>query len=188
METSSTSPTPDEAATALRMADSAGSALAGGLQLPSHFYSSMGAATAVQIGTAAAGIARHDGWGLAVAVAGVLAWLVVGGTQIARFRRLNGVRVRGFETRVVGGTANTVSTVYGLAFGGALWAAFFFHAWWPTAVFAVLGGLSYAVASRRWWMTYQRDPAGNSRGDSALWLGVLVCAAVAAMVALVIGA
>jgi hypothetical protein len=186
METSGTSPTPDEAATALRQADSAGSALAGGLLLPSHFYSSIGTATAVQIGTAAAALANHNGWGIGVAIAGVLVQFCVGGIQIARFRSLNGVRVRGFESRVVGGTAITTSTFYGLAFGGALWAASM-DAWWLVPMFAVLGGLGYAVGGQRWWRTYQRDPAGNSRGDSAVWLIVLYCALVASMVALVIG-
>jgi hypothetical protein len=186
METPSVSPTPDEAATALSQADSAGSALASGLRLPSHFYSSIGTATAVQIGTAAVGIANHKAWGLGVAIAGVLVQFCVGGIQIARFRSLNGVRVRGFESRVVGGTANTASTVYGLTFGGALWAAFI-DAWWLVAVFCVLGGIGYAVGGQRWWRSYQRDPAGNSRGDSAVWLAVLCCAAGAGMVGLVIG-
>lgn len=186
METSSVAPTPDDAATALRQADSAGSALASGLRLPSYFYSSIGTATAVQIGTAAVGIANHNAQGLVVAIAGVLVQLCVGGTQIARFRSLNGVRVRGFESRVVGGTANTASTAYGVAFGGALWAAFT-DAWWLVAVFSLLGGIGYAVGGQRWWRTYQRDPAANSRGDSAVWLAILGCAAVAGMVALVIG-
>jgi hypothetical protein len=186
METSSTSPTPDEAATALRQAESAGSALAGGLLLPSHFYSSIGTATAVQIGTAALGIASQKAWGIGVAIAGVLVQFCVGGMQIARFRWLNGVRVRGFESRVVFGTANTVSTVYALAFGGAVWAAFI-DAWWLVAVFAVLGGVGYAVGGQRWWRAYQRDPAGNSRGDSAVLFAVLLCAAVAGMLALVFG-
>jgi hypothetical protein len=186
METSSAFPTPDEAAAALRQADSAASAIAGGLRLPSHFYSSIGTAIALQIGTAAVGIANQNLWGLVVAIAGVVVQFGVGVLQIARFRSLNGVRVRGLETRVVAGTANTVSTAYGLAFGGALWAAFV-DAWWLVAVFSVLGGIGYAVAGRDWWRTYQRDPARNSRGDSALWLTVLGCAAAAGVVALVIG-
>jgi len=186
MESSSTSPTPDEAAAALRQADSAGSALAGGLLLPSHFYSSIGAATAVQIGTASAVIANNNGWGMGVAVAGVLAQFCVGGIQIARFRSLNGVRVRGFESRVVGGTAITTSTVYGLSLGGTFWAAAM-DRWWLVPAFAVLGGLGYAAGGRRWWRTYQRDPAANSGGDSAVWLAVLYCALAAGMVALVVG-
>jgi len=180
------SPTPDEAAAALQQADFAGSALASGLLLPSHFYSSICTATAVQIGTAAAVLANHNGWGIGVAIAGVLVQFCVGGIQIARFRSLNGVRVRGFESRVVGGTAYTTSTVYGLALGGALWAAAM-EAWWLVPVFAVLGGLGFAVGGQHWWRAYQRDPAGSSRGDSAVWLIVLYCAAIVGMGALVIG-
>lgn len=184
METSSSAPTPDEAAAALRSADSAGSALADALQLPSHFYSSIGTATAAQIGAAAVGIANQNAWGLGVAIAGVLLQLGVGAIQIARFRSLNGVQVAGFESRVVGGTALTVSTAYVVAFGGALWAAFV-HVWWLVALFCVLGGVGYAVGGQRWWRTYQRDPAGNSRGDSAVWLAVLGLVAVAGILALV---
>jgi hypothetical protein len=186
METSATVPSPDEAASALREAQTAGSALAGGLLLPAHFYSSIGAATAVQIATAAVGIARQDVWGLGIALAGVLAAFCVGVLQVARFRALNGVRVRGFESRVVGGTATPASLAYGLAFGAALWAAFD-DAWWLAAACSVLGGVGYAVAGQRWWAAYQRDPATYSRGDSVMWLTVLGCAAVGGMVALVIG-
>ncbi len=186
METSSDSPTPDEAATALREADFAGSALAGGLVVPSHFYSSIGTAIAVQIGAAAVGIVNQKVWGMGMAIAGVLVLFCVGRIQIVRFRSLNGVQVRGFESRVVGGTANGTSAVYGLAFGGAWWAALI-QAWWLVGVFCVLGGIGYALAGQRWWNTYQRDPAGNSRGDSAVWLALVGCAAVGGLVALVIG-
>src|SRR4051812_15392310 len=75
METSSAAPTPDEAAAALRQADSAASSTAGALRLPSYFYSSIGTATALQIGTASVGVANHNAWGLAVAVAGVVVWV-----------------------------------------------------------------------------------------------------------------
>jgi hypothetical protein len=186
METPSTSPSPEQAASALRAADSAGATLAGGLLLPSHFSGWIGTAAAVQIGTAAEGIYHHNAWGLVVAMAGLLVAFGVGATQIARFRSLNGVRVGGFESRVVGGTANTASTVYGLAFGGALWAAFV-DMGWLVGVSSVLGGIGYAMAGRQWWKAYQRDPAGNSRGDSALWLTVLACTGCVGMVALVIG-
>ena len=85
------------------------------------------------------------------------------------------------------GTAHTVSSAYGLALAGALWAAFE-HAWWLVVVFSVLGGIGYAAAGRHWWAGYRRDPASNSGGDSAVWLAVLACVAGAGMVALVIGA
>jgi hypothetical protein len=186
METSSAAPTPDQAAAALRQADAAASGIASGLQLPSYFHSSLGTATALQIATAAVGAAAHDAWGAATAAAGAVVWIAVGVLQVARFRAYNGARVRGLESRVVAGTANTVSTAYGLAFGGALWAAFA-QTWWLVAVFSILGGVGYAVGGLQWWHHYQRDPAGNSRGDSALWLAVLGCAAVLGMVALVVG-
>ncbi len=190
METSGTAPTPEEAAAALRDADSAGSALAGRLQLPPHFYGSIGTSTAVQIAAAAVGIARQDTEGLGVAVIGVLIWLCVSGLQIARFRSLNGVRVRGFEGRVVGGTGTVASTAYAMAFGGALWAAFV-HSGWLVALFALLGGVGYAVGGRRWWAAYQRDPAGNTGFHSTATLvvlaGVLAGVAVAGVLALVLG-
>ena len=186
METSSTAPTPDEAAAALRQARSAGSTLAGGLVLPSHFYSAIGTAVALQISVAAVGIGQQNAWGTTLAVASLLVALAAGVVQISRFRSLNGVRIRGFESRVVGGTANTTSAVYAIAFGGAVWAALA-HAWWVVPVFGVLGGVGYAVFGQRWWDTYQRDPAGNSGGESAVWLAVLGVIALAGMAALAAG-
>jgi hypothetical protein len=186
METSGISPTPDEAAAALRVAATAGTGLASGLSLPSYLYVSIGAAITVQIGASAVGITAQNAWGLGIVIAGVLILFAVGSIQIRRFRSLNGVRVRGFESRVIGGMANLASTAYGVAFGGALWAAVV-EAWWLVAVFSVLGGVGYAVSGQRWWRAYQHDPAANSRGDSAVWLALLALAAGAGMVALAIG-
>ena len=138
----------------------------GGLRLPSWFHTSLGVAVAVQIGAAAYGIAEQTGGGIAVAVAGCLPFLAVAWVQVARFRRLNGVRVDGFVSRAVLGTStwSVLAEVVGL--GGAVWAAIEDQPGLAAAA-AVAGGAGYAASAHLWWRGYQRDPAGHARARVA---------------------
>ena len=177
---------PAEAAAALAKADSSRTTLTAGLVLPSHFYSSIGAAITVQIATAAVSVSSKSGWYLWVLIAGVAMFLLVGSVQLWRFRTANGVWVAGMASRVVGGTANTASVSYALALVGAMWASLH-DLWWLVAICSVLGGVGYVVSGRRWWRAYQDDPAANARAESTLWLAILGCTALVGLVALVIG-
>lgn len=60
---------PEDPGQALAAADRASHLLAAGLRLPAGFHPALAAAMAVQIGTAAYGIAAQSGTGLAVAPA-----------------------------------------------------------------------------------------------------------------------
>ena len=87
MESSEHPITPSEAQAAIADADSARIRLASSLRLPSYFYSSIGAAIAVQIGTGATGIANQETRGMVVLAGGVLVFVLVAAVQLARFRR-----------------------------------------------------------------------------------------------------
>ncbi len=167
MESSSAPLTPSEAKAAIAGAELARTRLATSLRLPSRFHSSLGAAIVVQIGAGAAGIARQDGRGLAVAVAGLLAFGLVAAVQLARFRRLNGAWIWGLVTQVLLGTATLTSTVYSAAFGAATWAAVA-GAGWITPIAAVAEGAAYAWGGHRWWRAYQGAPAEHSPVGSTL--------------------
>ena len=180
----STNAFPSDPAADLAAAEAAGQRLAGSLRLPSWFHTSLGAAIAVQIGTAAYGIADQSGPGMLVPVAGFLVFLVVAGVQVLRFRRLNGVRVDGLVSRAVLGTSTVSSLAYAAGFAGALWAAFEGSPW-LAAVAAVAGGAAYAASAHLWWRSYQRDPAGHARAESRATLLGYGLVAVAALMLLV---
>lgn len=162
-------------------AESARTRLAGSLRLPSYFYSSIGVAIAVQIGTGATGVADQETWGVVVLAGGVLVFVLVAVVQLARFRRVNGAWVGGLASQVLLGTAGLASATYVAAFALATWAALAGAAW-LTPIVAVAGGAAYAWAGRRWWRRYQGAPAEHSRGEQAV---VLVAAVVVALVFLV---
>jgi hypothetical protein len=185
MESSKLPITPSEAQAAIADAESARARLTSSLRLPSYFYSSIGVAIATQIGTGAAGIASQETWGFAVAVGGVLVFVLVAAVQLTRFRRLNGAWVRGLASQVLLGTAGLASVTYTAAFGLATWAALASAAW-LTAIAAVAGGAVYAWAGRRWWRSYQGAPAEHSRGEQAAVLVVAVVLALVFLVALVL--
>ena len=63
-------PTPEDAAAALAGAETSRAQLAGGLGLPSFFYSSIGVAVAVQIAAAAVEVAFDTGRTRLLAIAG----------------------------------------------------------------------------------------------------------------------
>jgi hypothetical protein len=185
METMSPFPTPEDAAAALADAEASRTLLARSLVLPSYFYGSIGTAVAVSIATTALGVADVGSWAMWSLGAGVVTSLLVAGIQLARFRRLNGVWLGGFASRVVGGTAAVASVTSGLAYGGALWAAFA-GLWWLVALCSIGGGVGYALSGRRWVRIYRAEPAKYSRGESAAWLAVLGAGAVAGLVLLLV--
>ena len=196
MENSEPDPTPEDAAAALVEAEASRTRLAGALVLPSFFYAAIGAAVAVQIATTAFGIPRSNvqgdhladerAWALAVLAGGLALFVLVGAIQLTRFRQLNGVWLGGLASHVVFGNDAAASTSYVVAFGASLWAGFE-GIWWLVASCAIAGGAAYALSGRRWWRTYQGDPASHSRGESAAWVAVFGVLAVAGLVLLVLG-
>ena len=187
METSGSRPTPDEAAVALLDAGSARDRLSHRLTLPSWFYSSIGAAIAVQTATLAAGVADQSSAGIGLAVAGLVPFVLVAVVQLARFRRLNGVWVGGLASRVVFGSDAAVSTAHFVGMGAAIWAAFEGR-WWLVGLCAIAGGVGYALCGVRWMRSYRGDPAAHSRGESVLLLVALAVPLFAGAVLLVVGA
>lgn len=179
-------PTRDEAAAALIGAEASRAQLAGGLVLPSWFTTSIGAAIALQIGTAAVGLGDGSPWAWWALAAGLAVFVVVGAVQLARFRRRNGVWLGGLASRVVLGTGTLASSAYAVALGAAIWAAFEAQ-WGLVAVASSAGGAAYALGGRRWLATYRTAPEAHGRGESAAWLAVVSLAALGGLVLLVLG-
>jgi hypothetical protein len=175
-------PTVAEASAALTAAEASRSALARGIVTPAWFFTSMGAAIAVQIGTTAVGFGAGAPW---VLVAGVALFAIVAGVQLARFRRLNGVWLGGFASRVVLGTGVPASISYAAGLAGAIWAAYG-DRWWLVALWSLAGGAAYAFSGFRWMRTYRAEPAIHGRGESAAWLAALSLAAVTGLALLLI--
>jgi hypothetical protein len=184
MESSRPRPTAAEAAAALSAAESSRAGLAGRIATPSWFFTSMGVVIAVQIATTAAGLGDGDAVALAV---GLALFVVVAGVQLARFRRLNGVWLGGFASRVVLGTGTAASVSYALALAAAIWAATGAR-WWLVALWSAAGGAAYALSGRRWMRTYRAAPAVHGRGESLLWLALVAVVAVAGLVLLAVEA
>ena len=123
MESTPPRPTAAEASAALLDAEAAHATLADRIATPSWFFASMGVAIAVQIATVAVGLQdAHEVARLRLGadapwliVAGLAVFAVVAGVQLWRFRRLNGVWVGGFASRVVlgSGVAASVSAAGG---------------------------------------------------------------------------
>jgi hypothetical protein len=176
---------PSDPAADLAAADSARRRLASALRLPSWFHTSLGAAIAVQIGTAGYGLSGAGGPRPAVLAAGLVLFLGVAAIQLARFRRLNRVRVDGLSSRVVLGTSPRSSLAYSAGFAAALWGALA-EQWWLVPVAAAAGGLGYAVSARLWWRDYLLDPAAHARGESRATLALVGGAALAGAAALVL--
>jgi hypothetical protein len=142
----------------------------------------MGAAVATQIATTSVGLGDGDAWVLA---AGLATFVAVAGVQLARFRRLNGVWLGGFASRVVLGTGTAASVSYVVALGAAIWVAYDAR-WWLVAVCSIAGGAAYALSGRRWLRGYRVQPAVHGRGESAAWLALLTVAAIAGLALLMI--
>ena len=192
MENRSEPPTPEQAAAALADAEASRMLLARRLVVPSFFYLSIGTAIAVQIATTALGVASQNGerevWHQAgwLIASGVVVLAAVATIQLIRFRRVNGLWLGGFASRVVGGTAAAASVSYALTFGAAIWAAFV-GAWGVVALSSLAGGVTYAASGRRWVRIYRGEPAAHARGESVAWLVTIVVLALAGLVLLVIG-
>lgn len=176
---------PDDPRSVLAVADEARQRLAAGLRLPTGLHPALAAAVAVQLGTAAYGVADQATAGLWVALGGVAVFLSVAAFALWRFRQINGVRIDGLASQIVLG-AGTTSTVFYLAgFGAATWAAFASR-WWLVATAAVAGGVGYAFGALRWWHAYRKDPAGHAGGASPRVLAVLALCACLGLVALLV--
>lgn len=145
----------------------------------------LAAAVALQIGTAAWGIAQQTVAGLAVLLGGLTAFLLVSGAALHQFRHINGARVDGLASQVVLGAGATPSLAYLGALTAATWAAFG-SLWWLALVASVLGGVGYALGLRQWWRGYRRDPVGHARGASPRVLAVLAVLACLGLAALLV--
>ena len=180
MESSPVQQNPDDPSAVLDAADQARHRLAAGLRLPTGLHPALAAAVAVQVSTAAYGIATQTVAGLAVALAGVAVFLGVVALALHQFRRINGVRVDGLTSQIVLGTGATSTLVYAGAFGAATWAAFGSR-WWLVAAAAVAGGVGYAFDALRWWHAYRHDPTAHAGGASPRVLAVLACLGLVAL-------
>ena len=185
MESNETQLTAKEASTALREAEASRTTLAQRIATPSWFFTSIGAAITMQIATTAVRLAAPSTATLAALVIGIVVLAAVAGVQLARFRRLNGVHVQGFLSRVVLGTGALASASYALAIVAATWAAFDEH-WWLVAIWSAIGGTSYALSGRRWLRVYRAEPARHAQAESAAYLAVLSAAALAGLAVLLL--
>src|SRR3954449_9917537 len=193
MESKPHRPTPEEASAALVDAEATRATLADQIATPSWFFVSLGVAIAAQIATVAVGLGDKPAldageldapWLVAAGVAGFAA---VAGVQLARFRRLNGVWLGGFVSRVVLGSATAASVSYPVALGAAIWAAYG-ERWWLVALWSLVGGAAYALSGRRWMRTYRGEPAAHARGASLAWLALVTAAAVGGLATLALNA
>ncbi|MDT0182928.1 hypothetical protein Q9S36_22370 [Microbacterium sp. ARD31] len=185
MESTSTPYDPDDPRQALAAADRASHRLSAGLRLPPGFHPALAVAIALQIGTAAWGIAAQTGTGLAVALAGAVVFLGFAALALHRFRQVNGARLDGLTSQVVLGAGTMASSIYVCTFGAATWAAFESQ-WWLVAAAAATGGAGYALAARQWWRAYQLDPVGHAVGASSRALAVLAAVAGLGLVVLLV--
>lgn len=173
-----------DAAAQLAEAESLRARIAGGLRLPHAFHVTLGVSTAVQMATAAVGIAAQTGLGLGLVLVGCAQFVVVALLLSWRFRVVNGAWVGGVLARSVLGMTTMASWAYGVPFALAVWAALAGHDWLAVVV-SVAGGAAYSLAGRRWWAAYGRDPAAHAEGVSRAFLGTLAVVVVAGVVALV---
>ena len=184
MESEHGRPSAADASAALAAAEAARDSLAGRVTTPSWFFASIGAAVAAQIAATAAGLGGEAPW---LVVAGLAVFAAVAALQLARFRRVNGVRLGGFAGRVVLGTATAASAGYTVALAAAIWSAFGDH-WWLVALWSAVGGAAYAMSGVRWMRGYRGDPAAHARGASAAWLALIAAAAIGGLAMLVLSA
>ena len=185
MESSSVPHDPSQARTDLAAADVARERMTKRLRLPVGLHPVLAVAIAIQIGTAAVGIARQTDAGMVVAGIGLVVLLVVTAWALLRFRQINGVRVDGFASQIVLGTGVTATTAYVAAFVVATWAAFE-STWWLVAIAAVVGGVGYAWGARQWWSAFRADPASHAGGASPRVLALLAATACLGLAVLII--
>ena len=193
MESKPRRPSAEEASAALVDAEATRATLVDHIATPSWFFVSLGVAIAAQIATVAVGLGDQHAldagevgtpW---LVAAGVAVFAAVAGVQLARFRRLNGVWLGGFASRVVLGTATAASVSYPVALGAAIWAAYG-ERWWLVVLWSLVGGAAYALSGRRWMHTYRGDPAAHARGESLAFLALVTVAAVGGLATLALNA
>ncbi|ALV43368.1 hypothetical protein AU252_21180 [Pseudarthrobacter sulfonivorans] len=175
----------DDPRTALAGADQARQRLTTGLRLPTGFYLVFAIAVAVQLCTAAYGIAAQTVAGLALVLAGLAVFLGVASLMLHRFRRINGARVDGLATQVVLAAGASASLHYLGALAAGIWAAFE-SLWWLVALASVAGGIACAVGAPRWRHAYRHDPAAHASGASPRLLGALAVVACLGFAALLV--
>lgn len=176
MESNAMPFSPDDPARVLDAADQARRQLIGRLRLPIGMYPLLITAVAVQLGTAAFGIAAQATGGLAVALGGAALFLGVRALLLYRFQQINGVSVDGLVSQVML-AAGASSLVYLGALAAAIWAAFA-SLWWLVAVLALVAGVSCALGTHHWWSSYRREPVAHTRGATPrvlAALGVVMC-------------
>jgi hypothetical protein len=178
-------PSAAEASAALNDAEEARATLAQSTKIPSWFFASIGAAIAVQIASTAVGVAHPSSLTLAALASGIAILVAVAGVQLARFRRLNGVRLGGLVSRVVFGTGTLASASYAAAAVFAILGAFD-KRWWLVVTSSIIGGALYALNGRRWLRAYQAEPALHARGESLTSLTLLTVTALASLALLLL--
>src|SRR3954447_25793865 len=193
MESTPRRPTAEEASAALLDAEATRATLADHIATPSWFFVSMGVAIAAQVATVAVGLGDKHAldagevgapWLVAAGVAGFAA---VAGVPLARFRRLNGVRLGGFVSRVILGSATAASVSYPVALSAAIWAAYG-ERWWLVALWSSVGGAASGPSGRRGMRPSPNDPATHARGESLAWLTLITAAALGGLGMLFINA
>lgn len=185
MESETAPRDPSHARGDLAAADQARERLAARLRLPAGLHPALALAIAIQIGTAAVGIARQTPQGMAVVGAGLVVLLAVTAWALVRFRQINGVRVDGLASQIVLGTGVTATTAYIVAFVSATWAAFE-AAWWLVVIAAAAGGVGYAWGAHQWWSAFRADPAAHAGGASPRALALLAASACLGLAVLLI--
>jgi hypothetical protein len=185
MESSGTHRDADDTRLALDAAEGARRRLTGGLRLPTGFSPLFATAVAVQLATAAYGIAAQTVAGLAVVAVGMAVFGGVATFLLHRFRRINGVRVDGLAGQIVLAAGAGASLVYLGALAAGIVAAFESR-WWVVAVAALVGGVGCALGALRWWNAYRHDPVTHARGASPRALGALAVVACLGLAALVV--
>lgn len=166
----------DDPRLTLGLADDARRRLTESLRPPAGLYPILAIAVAVQLGTAAYGIAAQTTTGLVVTLAGLALFLGVAALVLQQFRRINGVRVDGLASQVVLAAGPVSSLAYAGALAAGIWAALV-SLWWLVALTAAVGGAGCALGVRRWWHAYREDPVAHERGVSPWQLGALAVVA-----------
>lgn len=182
MESKSGAPDSEGARAVLAGADDARQRLTSALRLPTELVPALAVGVALQVATAAWGIAQQTTTGMVVLLVGLAVLSLVTGFVLRRFRRINGARVDGLASQVLLGTGPVATGAYLGALAAATWAAFASQ-WWLVAIAAVAGGAGYAIGVRQWWRAYVGDPTAHAQGASHR---VLVAVAVIAGLGLVV--
>lgn len=166
MESKDDRPSPDDLAGDLARAEAARDAFARKVTVPPGLLLWLGLGIAVQIAGAALVWLPY---GFIFTIVGALTYVVIAVLLLRWFERVNGAKLGGFVSRVLGGTATSASVIYLMALAGALWAGYV-GAWGVAAICAIAGGAGFAACGARWIRTYRAAPASNARGESTLVL------------------